>query len=127
MNASQRIRQRREELGMSQEELAHKLGYKSRSSVNKVENSRDLSLKLISQYAKVLDVDPAWLLGWDDEPITIDPIEDRQDKFNNMAEQYYQALMDGELIEKYKELPQEYKNIVNNTINSVYEAWKNTL
>ena len=32
-----RIRQRREELGLSQDELAKKLGYKSRSSINKIE------------------------------------------------------------------------------------------
>lgn len=122
MNASQRIRQRREELGMSQEELARKLGYKSRSSVNKVENSRDLSLKLISQYAKVLDVDPSWLLGWDDEPITID-IEPKEDKLDSLVKAYANK----EYIDKYNELPPEYQNIVNSTINSVYEAWKITL
>ena len=37
MTIGQRIKQRREELQMSQEELATKLGFKSRSSVNKIE------------------------------------------------------------------------------------------
>lgn len=40
MNIGERIRKCRENLDMTQEELALKLGYKSRSSVNKVENSR---------------------------------------------------------------------------------------
>ena len=31
------IKQRRIELGMTQEDLAHKLGYKSKSSINKIE------------------------------------------------------------------------------------------
>ena len=37
MTIGQRIKQRREELQISQEELAHKIGYKSRSSINKIE------------------------------------------------------------------------------------------
>lgn len=37
MELYKRIRKRREELGMSQEELAKKMGYKSRSSINKIE------------------------------------------------------------------------------------------
>ena len=34
---SVRIRQRREELGMSQEELAARMGYRSKSSITKIE------------------------------------------------------------------------------------------
>lgn len=37
MEIGDRIKSRREELGMSREELAKKVGYKSRSSVNKIE------------------------------------------------------------------------------------------
>jgi transcriptional regulator len=36
-----RIRARREELGISQEELAKRMGYRSRSSINKIENGED--------------------------------------------------------------------------------------
>lgn len=36
-----RIRARREELGTSQEELAKRMGYRSRSSINKIENGED--------------------------------------------------------------------------------------
>lgn len=36
-----RIRTRREEIGISQEELAKRMGYKSRSSINKIENGED--------------------------------------------------------------------------------------
>ena len=34
------IKKYRKEIGLTQEELAKRLGYKSRSSVNKMENSR---------------------------------------------------------------------------------------
>ena len=37
MTIGQRVKIRREELGMSQEELATKVGYKSKSSINKIE------------------------------------------------------------------------------------------
>ena len=36
MEIGDRIRKKREELGMSQEELAKKIGYRSRSSINKI-------------------------------------------------------------------------------------------
>lgn len=36
-----RIRARREELGISQEELAKRMGYRSCSSINKIENGED--------------------------------------------------------------------------------------
>lgn len=67
MTAGERIKQERERLGMTQEELAKKVGYKSRSSVNKVETCRDLSLKKVNQYAIALGVSPSYLLGWEDE------------------------------------------------------------
>ena len=67
MNIGERIRNRREELGLTQEELAKKLGYKSRSSVNNVETSRELSNKKVRLYADALDTTPAYLMGWTSE------------------------------------------------------------
>ena len=62
-----RIREKREELGMTQEELSKKLGYKSRSSVNKMENARELPLKKVTMMADVLGCSPSYLMGWDEE------------------------------------------------------------
>ena len=46
MTVADRIRTRREKLGLSQEELAKRLGLKSRSSVTRIEKSGDnISLK----------------------------------------------------------------------------------
>lgn len=52
MEIGDRIKSRREELGMSREELAKKVGYKSRSSVNKIEtDGRGLPQnKIVIQY-----------------------------------------------------------------------------
>jgi len=68
MTIGDRIKQRRKELGMSQEELAHKLGYKSRSSVNKIElGGQNLTQKKIKKIADALDTTPEYIMGWDEE------------------------------------------------------------
>ena len=67
MEIGQIIKKRREELGMSQEELARKVGYKSRSSINKIEiDGRGLPQSKIVAIAKALQTTPAKLMGWDD-------------------------------------------------------------
>ena len=65
MTVGDRIKQRREELNMSQDELAKKVGYKSRSSINKIELSRDLPLRKVAIMADALDTSPSALMGWD--------------------------------------------------------------
>lgn len=65
MNIGQKIKERREELGLTQEELARILGYASRSSVNKVETSREVSMKKIKLYADALQTTVAYLMGWE--------------------------------------------------------------
>lgn len=66
MTIGERVKKRRIEMGYTQEELAKRCGYKSRSSINKIELARDLPLKKAEQIAKVLDCEPSYLLGWDD-------------------------------------------------------------
>lgn len=64
----QRIKIRREELNMSQEELAVKLGYKSRSSINKIErDGRELRQNKIVAIAAALNTTPAYIMGWEEE------------------------------------------------------------
>lgn len=66
MKIGDRIKQRREELGLSQDELAKKLGYKSRSSVNKIErDASGLPRNKIVEIANALQVTPAYIMGWD--------------------------------------------------------------
>ena len=69
MNLAEKIRNRRNELNMSQEELAKKMGYSSRSSINKIENGRPVSQKIIFRLAQALDTTPAYLMGWEEEEL----------------------------------------------------------
>ena len=69
MSIGDRIRAKRIEIGMSQEELAKKLGYKSRSSINKIElGARNLTQSKIKAIADALETTPAHLMGWEDPP-----------------------------------------------------------
>lgn len=59
-----RIRIRREELGITQDELARRMGYKSRSSINKIEkNMADIPQSKIELFAKALNTSCAYLMG----------------------------------------------------------------
>lgn len=65
MKIADRIKARRLELGMTQDELAKKLGYKGKSSINKIEGgSQDLPQKKIELIAKALDTTPEYIMGW---------------------------------------------------------------
>lgn len=66
MTVGEKIKQRRIELDMSQDELAKKCGYKSRSSIQKIEASRDLPLRKVKIMANVLDLSVSYLMGWDE-------------------------------------------------------------
>ena len=60
------IRRRREEIGLTQDQLARKLGYKSRSTINKIEKGiNDVTQTKIEQFAVALDTTPERLTGWD--------------------------------------------------------------
>ena len=63
---STRVRLRREQLGLSQEELARRMGYRSRSSITKLEKGiNDLPQSKVEELAQALETTPAALLGLD--------------------------------------------------------------
>ena len=65
----ERIRQLRISAGMSQDDLAHAMGYKDRSMITKIESGKvDISQKKIYSFAKVLNTTPGYLMGWTDSP-----------------------------------------------------------
>ena len=67
MNTADIIKKRREELKLSQDELATKLGYKSRSSINKIElGLSDIPFSKIPLFAKALEIEPEVLMGWEE-------------------------------------------------------------
>ena len=64
-----RIKSRRTELGLTVEELAHKMGYKDKSSISKIENGKaDIPQSKIAAFADALQTPPAYLMGWEEQP-----------------------------------------------------------
>lgn len=62
------IKKRRIALGLTQEDLAKKLGYKSKSTINKIEKGiNDISQSKLLEIAKALHTTPAYLMGWEEE------------------------------------------------------------
>lgn len=71
------IMQRRKALGMTQEELAKKMGYKSKSTINKIENgTNDIPQSKIVNFAQVLETTPGALMGWEKIEKKADTITD---------------------------------------------------
>lgn len=70
MNIGERIKKRREELDMSQAELARRVGYTTRSTITRIErDGNGISQDKIVAIAKALKVTPSYLMGWEDEEV----------------------------------------------------------
>lgn len=82
MDLCERIKKRRHALGMSQEELATRLGYKNRSAIAKIEKGvNDITQSKIAAFASELETTPAYLMGWTDDYYDYDrDIDNRLDE-----------------------------------------------
>lgn len=79
-----RIKKRREELGMTQEELAFKLNYKSKTTIAKIENgTNDIVQSKVVEFAKALQTSPAYLMGWIDLANELKPTEEELQRMKN--------------------------------------------
>ncbi len=68
MNIGDRVKELRGKKGLTQNELAELLGYKSKSSVAHIENGRDIPRSMVVKLAEVLGTTPSYLMGWEDTP-----------------------------------------------------------
>lgn len=92
MNIGERVKNLREQKGMTQSELADKLGYKSKSSVAHIENGRDIPRSMVVQLAEILDTTPAYLMGWEETknaPIKQDR-SDVIDRINSLSDDQFE-------------------------------------
>lgn len=75
MTLGEKVKLKREELGLSQEELAEKMNYKSKTSIHKIEvGITDLPLSKVKELAAVLKTTPAYLMGWEEKISILDNI-----------------------------------------------------
>lgn len=72
----ERILQRRQELGWTQSDLAFKMGYKTKSAINKIETGiNDVSQSKVVKFAEVMHTSVAFLMGWEEEEQKEKPTE----------------------------------------------------
>lgn len=86
-NIGERIKKRRKELGMTQEDLSNKLGYRSKTTIAKIENgTNDIMQNRVMDFAKALQTTPAYLMGYafsDVQNDISDKLQDEKDlQFN---------------------------------------------
>ena len=95
LNIGKNILSARKRLGLTQEELAARVGYKTKSAINQIElGIRDLPQKKIAAFAEALGMTPGQLMGWDEKPA-----EELQD----MGALAAQVIMDPDAMEMVKE------------------------
>ena len=67
-NIGTRIMERRLQLGLTQEELAFRMGYKTKSAINKIElGINDVSQSKVVKFAEALHTSIAYLMDWQEE------------------------------------------------------------
>ena len=114
MKIGDRIKHRRIELGMSQDELARRLGYRSRSSINKIEkDASGLPQTKIAAIASALLTTPSYIMGWEEE-IKKNPV--------GMAERHIEIIMDediADIFDDFKSLDAAQKKIVKDLVHSL--------
>jgi len=99
------IADRRRELKLTQEELAEKLGYKSKSTINKIElGINDISQSKLVLFAKALNTTPGYLMGWEGSIKDVIPIQPEDEK---------------RLLSLYNELNDEGKEIAINLLSGL--------
>lgn len=113
MTVGQNIKVYREKLGMSQEELAKRLGYKDRSSISKIEKESDtnLSLETVQKIADVFQCSPLVLMGWAKEIPQVDYID------NGLAIEMSDK--EKQFMDLYSRLDEYNQGLVNNMIEAL--------
>lgn len=100
-----KVRERREALGMTQGELAEKIGYKERSAIAKIESgANDPVLSKIADFANALNVDVSYFTDWE----------------SNRT--YVLGTSDAKLVKNYHLLLDANKQVVLDLIDSLLEA-----
>jgi len=106
-NVGKNIAAARKRVGMTQEELAVRVGYKTKSAINKIElGIRDLPQKKIAAFADALGVTPGHLMGWDEKPA---------EELQGMGAMAAEVLMDPaalEVMQKYMAMSQADRQAV---------------
>lgn len=117
MTIYERIKYLRENLNMSQQELADKVGYRDKSAISKVERGdRDINQTMIMKYAKALGVSPTFLLFGKDAD------DDNTSENKNPPEEPQLSKGDRELLNLIRLMPDEMKGLYIETLRATLKG-----
>lgn len=123
MTIGDRIKNRREELKMSQEELAHLIGYKSKTSINKIElGVQNLKQSKIKEIANALQTTPGYIMGWDDDTEPNERVQTQKQCAELFEKAYGKEMCD--LVKKMLSLDSMDRMVISSTIDTLLTAEK---
>lgn len=97
-----RVKSRREELGLTQGELARKIGYQNRSTISMIESGeRTVKPEFLNALAAALETTPSYLMGWERR----DLLEDLEEAINGLPESDIRFLLQTAHLLKEKQQP----------------------
>lgn len=109
MTTADRIRNRRLELGLTQLEVAKRLGLTTKAAVSKVEGQGDnVTLKNVEKFAKALNCSKAYLMGWLDEDN--EDIKENETEYDEQFERFKRY---------YSQLNQDQRKVIDNLLASL--------
>lgn len=122
MDMYDRIRNRRKELKMTQDELAKLTGYNDRSSIAKIEAKKaDLSQSKIIAFASALKVSTSYLMDGEEPTKQADPIiEEYKLSLEEIVEFEKVMSINGALMFNGKEVSQEDKEELEQTLKRIF-------
>lgn len=97
MTIAERIKTRRIELGMSQDELAKLIGYSDRAAISRIEaEKKDIKHSKLLAFAKALQMTPAALLGVEENmPMAtmLEAMGFEKEKLKNLIQADYELML----------------------------------
>ena len=95
MEIGERIKLKRLELGMTQQELAEKIGYHAKTAISKIESGeRELRQSKIRPIAEALDTTVEYIMDWEEA-------EPQLDDLDKKIMEAYQSLPDNKKLALY--------------------------
>lgn len=117
MTVGERIRNKRIELSLSQEELAKRMGYSGKTTISKAENwGNEITTTKVKKFADALGVSFEYLMGWEEEPKKEEALTPLMAKYLASVTKNAQNM---QFLDKFNKLSEKNKYVVLTLMDSL--------